>query len=415
MAIDPRISLAIQGPSLAPGSQVINTFQNALNQAQNRRGNQQAIDQREITNPLNAQILQQQQVAGKQQAEVDVENRTLRAASEFGNMVLPVLESGNTEQAVSMFQGHIEDLRAKGLPTQGAEQIMQQLVDGNSQGVIGAIGAVQENARGRGLLGTGQQSSARQREFENFLSIVQNPNSTQVEKDSANRALGNLAREVGSSAQTIASSPTTTTEVAGSQAEIAGAVSEATESAKLKKQLKHLPAIRKEVKLAEKAAAEQGEVLTDLARMEASLPGIKEAVSELIELSSIATSTFAGRIFDSAMKESGFGSTKGADARAKLIAIVDNQVLPLLKETFGAAFTVQEGENLKASLVDPNASPSQKREQLEAFLSQKERNIRTKQAQLGITSAENADVPETDLTNLSIEELIAERNRLGGQ
>lgn len=70
-------------------------------------------------------------------------------------MVLPVLESGNTEQAVSMFQGHIEDLRNSGLPTQGAEQIMQQLIDGNSQGVIGAIGAVQENARGRGLLGTG--------------------------------------------------------------------------------------------------------------------------------------------------------------------------------------------------------------------------------------------------------------------
>ena len=174
----------------------------------------------------------------------------------------------------------------------------------------------------------------------------------------------------------------------------------ATETAKLEVQKEFKPLIAEAVKLAESEAKERGDVLTDLGRMEASLPGIKDAVNQLIDLSSIATSTFAGKAFDLAVKESGFGSTKGADARAKIIAIVDNQVLPLLKETFGAAFTVQEGDNLKASLVDPDASPSQKRAQLEAFLAQKIRNIETKETQLK-GSSETVDV-----STLSDEELF---------
>ena len=119
--------------------------------------------------------------------------------------------------------------------------------------------------------------------------------------------------------------------------------------------------------------------------MEASLPGVREVVGELLELSDIATSTLGGKAFDFVVKQSGFGSTKGATAQAKMEAIVDNQVLPLLKETFGAAFTAAEGQALKASLVDPDSSPAQRRAQLDAFLSQKERNVRTKQTQANQT------------------------------
>ena len=109
MAIDPRISLAIQGPSLAPGSQVINTFQSALNNAQNRRINEQQaqqsallaplqrqaieqnIAQQQAVNPLQSQLLQQQ-VAGSEQAQqLADENRTMQLIAEFGNEVTPVL------------------------------------------------------------------------------------------------------------------------------------------------------------------------------------------------------------------------------------------------------------------------------------------------------------------------------------
>jgi hypothetical protein len=141
--------------------------------------------------------------------------------------------------------------------------------------------------------------------------------------------------------------------------------------------LRFKPAIETAVKLAEKAAAARGETLTTLARAEAALPGLIQTIDTLKELAPIATSTLGGKVFDTVVKESGFGTTKGATARAKFIAIVANQVLPLLKETFGAAFTVGEGQELKATMGDPDASPAEKIAQLEAFIDQKRRSIET--------------------------------------
>lgn len=141
--------------------------------------------------------------------------------------------------------------------------------------------------------------------------------------------------------------------------------------------------IESAVKLAVADATAKGETLTDLKRSEAALPSLRDTVNKLKDLAPIATSTLSGRLFDIAVKETGFGSTKGADARAKFIAIVNNQVLPLLKPTFGAAFTEREGEALKATLGDPDATPAQKIEQLNAFIDQKVRDVQTKQREVG--------------------------------
>ena len=66
------------------------------------------------------------------------------------------------------------------------------------------------------------------------------------------------------------------------------------------------------------------------------------------------------------------------------MAIVNNQVLPLLKQTFGGAFTVAEGEALKATLGDPNSDPEEKSAQIDAFIDSKVREIETKERQLGV-------------------------------
>lgn len=167
------------------------------------------------------------------------------------------------------------------------------------------------------------------------------------------------------------------------------------------------------VKLASAEATARGETLTDLARSEAALPGLRTAVDQLKELAPIATSTLGARVFDTVVKESGFGSTKGADARVKFISIINNQVLPLLKSTFGAAFTEREGETLKATMGDPNATPAQKIEQLNSFIDQKVRDIQSKQREVGaeVTATEelatgqplfssvlNRNVTEADIT-----------------
>ena len=65
-----------------------------------------------------------------------------------------------------------------------------------------------------------------------------------------------------------------------------------------------------------------------------------------------------------------------------MVAIITNQTLPLLKETFGAAFTETEGKRLEASFADPDATHEERLAQLDAFLNQKVRTIETKQRQL---------------------------------
>ncbi len=396
MAIDPRISLALQLPETQTATQVSNIFQNNLNQAQNRRVSEQQFDQQQIINPLNAQILQQRATAGQGELETGVEERTLRLISESGNLLKPVIESGNNEQALSMLNNLRTDLESKQLPTQGTDRIIQQLQSGDSQGVLNAIDAVQQNARGRGLLGA-PQVSVGQRDFNaNVASVKADPNLETVKGKAAAVALGIEARASTSAQERIAEDPTLTSAVASSEAKIESAKSGAREGEKLKQQRKHLPELRKEIKLAEKAAIERGDVLSSLERSKAALPGLLNAVDQLKELAPIATSTFGGKIFDSAIKQTGFGSTKGATARAKFIAIINNQVLPLLKETFGAAFTAQEGESLKATMGDPDASPAEKMVQLDAFISQKQRDIQTRETQLGTTETQAPTVIRFD-------------------
>jgi hypothetical protein len=198
--------------------------------------------------------------------------------------------------------------------------------------------------------------------------------------------LGNLAKAGSSAEERIAKDD----ELGRQVVEQKGAESSVAEGEKLKQQLKYKPAIAGAVRLAEKAATEQGDVLTDLARAEAGLPGLIEATDNLKELASVATSTLGGRFFDVIAKESGWGTTKGANAKAKYIAIIDNQVLPLLKQTFGGAMTEGEGLRLSNTFGDPNASPEQKMLQTEAFIEQKLRDIeRLKtQSEAGATAAD---------------------------
>lgn len=105
------------------------------------------------------------------------------------------------------------------------------------------------------------------------------------------------------------------------------------------------------------------------------LPGLRSVVDTLTQLADTATYTQSGQIMDSVKRELGLPVGQGAIDRASYIAIVDNQVLPLLRDTFGAAFTQKEGETLRATLGAPNVSPAEKKAILEAFISQKERDI----------------------------------------
>lgn len=107
------------------------------------------------------------------------------------------------------------------------------------------------------------------------------------------------------------------------------------------------------------------------------MPELKKQVDRLNELSKTATYTIAGVAKDSITRQMGLPVGKGAIARTEYMAVIDNQVLPLLKKTFGAQMTVIEGDRLRATLGDVTKSPAEKQAVLNAFIRQKEMNIQS--------------------------------------
>jgi hypothetical protein len=109
--------------------------------------------------------------------------------------------------------------------------------------------------------------------------------------------------------------------------------------------------------------------------MSSKMPGLEHVITELDKLAESATYTLGGQALDSGMKQLGMDPRQAAVDRTRYIATVDNQVLPMLRDTFGAAFTVAEGETLRATLGDPNKSPKEKQAVLKAFIEQKRRDV----------------------------------------
>tara|TARA_R110000744_G_scaffold240761_2_gene358147 strand:- start:545 stop:1216 length:672 start_codon:yes stop_codon:yes gene_type:complete len=144
-----------------------------------------------------------------------------------------------------------------------------------------------------------------------------------------------------------------------------------------------------------------------LAVMQRNLPGLYTLTDELSVLADAATYNAAGRAMDTVLRETGQPMSEGGQARAAYISKIDNAVLPLLRQTFGAAFTVEEGERLRATLGDENSSPEEKKAALSAFISQKERQVLEMGGVLpGRTVAPAAPTTAAGATTRSDEDLL---------
>lgn len=137
------------------------------------------------------------------------------------------------------------------------------------------------------------------------------------------------------------------------------------------------PAVRGAQAQATKAGTAAGEQEASLVEMQANLPRLEVVVGQLAKLGKTATYTKAGQALDASRRELGLDSRKEAIARKEYISKVDNEVLPLLRETFGAAFTQKEGESLKATLGDPDSSPAEKDAVLRSFIDSKRAQVET--------------------------------------
>jgi len=115
----------------------------------------------------------------------------------------------------------------------------------------------------------------------------------------------------------------------------------------------------------------RGEARGTLESMTSKLPYLQAVVGELRILGDEATYTAGGQAVNWTRRQFGYEPTAASVAREKYIAKVNNQVLPLLRDTFGAQFTVEEGNALRATLGDVDKAPEEKKAILDAFIEQK--------------------------------------------
>lgn len=375
MPIRPEINLQARQADL---TSVLPLFQQA-----------REFQQRRTLMPLQEQALQQQVDTGQVVLDDQRRDALTKSVVEGAAIVKPFVDRGDFQGAMQQLLLRKSQLESAGLNTSNTDEAIQ-LLQTNPEQFINSMNTLVEFGFQSGILNpTAGNVPA---ELQAFNALTENL--SEEESERARRIkLGLEPRAVGSSDITTATTGGLTETVAGSREIIKEAEGRGAETGKLSAQLKLKPMVQAAIKEAESQAAARGETLTALARSEAALPGLEATVAELKRLAPLATSTLTGRAFNTIAKELGFGGTEGATARASFIAIVNNQVLPLLRETFGAAFTAQEGESLKATMGDPNASPEEKIAQLDAFIAQKYRDIQTKQAELD-RSAASDDLPE---------------------
>lgn len=156
-----------------------------------------------------------------------------------------------------------------------------------------------------------------------------------------------------------------------------------------------------QIKQGEARAAEvgkrQGEAVGSLQFLEANMPKLEQVVGKLSNLGKTATYTTGGRIYDAGRKELGLDPRQSAIDRADYVATVDNEILPLLRDTFGAQFTVKEGETLRNTLGDPNKSPQEKDAVLRAFIDQKRTQVESLYRQTGMQPTMPQAMPQPQM------------------
>lgn len=112
-----------------------------------------------------------------------------------------------------------------------------------------------------------------------------------------------------------------------------------------------------------------------LANMQATYPELIATVEDLSRLGKTATNTMVGRGVDWIAREGFDYGTEGAVAREEYMSRVRDVLLPLLRQTFGAQFTENEGLRLEATLGDPNKTSEEKDAALRSFVIEKGRQI----------------------------------------
>ena len=310
------------------------------------------------------------------------------------------LKNGNTDQAISLLTQYAEaaDLSGDAAGAASARAILE-VAKVNPDAALSSAGialySISPELAGKVFdLGGGDATVSRSEMVGPTVSVqTMNDGSTRVVDTTTNQVLtGEAARQAieAGRAGVVSDQRQINAAREGGKLEeritLGGEAAAAEEAGTLSARAEGIGAVNEQAALGTARGTVRGEEEASVREMERNMPGLRTVVDQLYDLSNDATYTGAGRLRDQARRQLGLNPSEGAVAAAEYLAVVDNQVLPLLRQTFGAAFTAKEGETLRATLGNPNASPVEKHAVLRAFISQKERDLAAAQSSVGQTA-----------------------------
>jgi hypothetical protein len=342
------------------------------------------------------EALKKKEQADAMAAQKEAENKNIKSIATTYSSVKGLVDSGKFNDAADALEANREVLiQAGATDLRDTDEAIEALRSGDPARIknIKNLGEQAINiAESRGLLGDSDEKfSATTTSLAGGITVQTTSSGRKVVTDAGGNVLtGEDAVNAIKAAE-------------DAKSQRAVDVTEGKERAKLEVKKELLPSIRADIKRAEKDAQSKGESLSELSSARAAMPGLRTVVNNLKALSSDATFTLAGKAFNTVAKELGF-STKGDTARSAMIAMVDNQVLPLLKPIFGAAFTAAEGDRLRNAFLNPDSTPDSRVASLNAFLEQMERNIETKEREAGGAAQQgqqDTGITEEEFRNMS--------------
>lgn len=212
--IDPRISMGVTVPNV---SSAINIYDSILSSNLNREiaANQDARAQ--ALAPFQQQQAEQNLALGDQRSQIndqviaqnnqtfntERQNQYLKSINDYavGNasLIQNALKTNDPTQLKQSLIRRRESLIQQGLPTETTDQGIQMLEVGNIQGVASALNDavnVYQQTQNQGMTAT-------QRERTEALRVAQDPDATELERNSARRFLGDMANVSGGVAKTV--------------------------------------------------------------------------------------------------------------------------------------------------------------------------------------------------------------------
>lgn len=319
--------------------------------------------------PLQQQLMQQRVDSGQQSQQQEALKARAESVIQGAMEILPDLRADNSAAALDKLIRRREFLVSQEIDTSDTDAAIAMMQTPEGQ--------IQLTNDAENLIAQAQQSGVNltpdQREFQQFAAMPEETEQQKLLKKQFGRLIGAESKAAGLD-ERLQFEKDKQQIVGDIKVEQDVVKAGGSEEAKLKKQLKFKPEIMRAVKAAELEAKGRGESANDLIKRKAAMPGLEKVVGELKVLADEATFTLTGKAFNAIAKQFGY-STKGGTARASMVAMVDNQVLPLLKPIFGAAFTENEGTRLRNAFLDPDSTPESRKVSLDAFLGQMKRNV----------------------------------------